>query len=103
MCVCGNRQVTGRRNVQPAHMEIAEPSISQAVAACISSGAITVVVAPYFLSKGRHIQDDIPALVLEAQQLYPHVKCVVAAPIGVDPMMAQLIDSRVTSAALKIE
>jgi sirohydrochlorin ferrochelatase len=79
-------------------MELAEPSVSAAVAVCAARGARTVVVAPYFLSKGRHIQEDIPALVAEAQAQHPGVKCVVADPIGVDPLMAQLIDSRVGSA-----
>jgi sirohydrochlorin ferrochelatase len=92
------KKTTGRSNVQPAHMEIAEPSISQAIAACVSQGARTVIIAPYFLSKGRHIQEDIPALVQEAQEQHPHVECLIAAPIGVDPLMAQLIESRVAQA-----
>lgn len=41
-----------------------------------------MVVAPYFLSRGRHIQEDIPALVKDAQQKYPGVECVIADPIG---------------------
>jgi sirohydrochlorin ferrochelatase len=41
-----------------------------------------VVVAPYFLSKGRHIQEDIPQLVREAQAKYPNVKCIISEPIG---------------------
>lgn len=39
-------------------------------------------MAPYFLSRGRHIQEDIPALVAAAQEQYPHVQCSVAEPIG---------------------
>lgn len=41
-----------------------------------------MVVAPYFLSRGRHIQEDIPALVAEAQQQFPGVTCQIAEPIG---------------------
>ena len=82
-------------------MEIAEPSIKQAVAACVANGASTIIVAPYFLSKGRHIQDDIPALVEEALTEYPDVVCMIAAPIGVDPVMARLIEDRVKAAAEK--
>jgi sirohydrochlorin ferrochelatase len=41
------------------------------------------VVAPYFLSRGRHIQEDIPALVGAAQLKYPGTKCIIADPIGV--------------------
>lgn len=41
-----------------------------------------MVVAPYFLSKGRHIQDDIPALVAAAQEQFPDIACSIAEPIG---------------------
>ena len=79
-------------------MEIAKPTIADAVGKCASAGATTIIIAPYFLSRGRHIQEDIPALVAAAQQQHPGVKCIVADPIGLDPLMAQLIDMRVTDA-----
>ena len=49
---------------------------------CVARGVEAVVIAPYFLSRGRHIQEDIPALVRQAQIKHPGVKCVVAEPIG---------------------
>lgn len=91
--------MTGRENVEAAHMELAEPTIAQAVERCVANGARRVIIAPYFLSKGRHIQQDIPALVAEAQKLFREVDCVVAEPIGVDSLLAQLIESRVLAAA----
>lgn len=63
-------------------MELAEPSIGAAVAKCASEGYKKVVVAPYFLSRGRHITSDIPAMVAEAQKAHPGVACVIAEPIG---------------------
>lgn len=93
------RQTSGRQIVEGAHMEIAEPSIADAVRKCASAGATTIVVAPYFLSRGRHIQEDIPALVAAAQEQHPGVKCIVADPIGLDPLMAQLIEMRVQTAS----
>lgn len=93
------RKTSGRPIVEGAHMEIAEPTIADAVGKCVSAGATTVIVAPYFLSRGRHIQEDIPALVAAAQEQHPGVKCVVAEPIGLDPMMAQLIEMRVLNAS----
>ena len=50
------RKVTGRQVVEVAHMELAEPTIEQAVGRCAAAGARRVVVAPYFLSRGRHVQ-----------------------------------------------
>eukprot|EP01033_Poteriospumella_lacustris_P010875 gene10875-7734_t len=56
--------------VEAAHMEMAEPSIAQAYGKCVSRGAEHVVVHPFFLSQGRHVQDDIPQLVQEAAHLF---------------------------------
>ncbi|KAK9838199.1 hypothetical protein WJX81_008429 [Elliptochloris bilobata] len=89
------RQTTQRQLVEIAHMELAQPSIADAVAKCAAAGAKKVVVAPYFLSRGRHITEDIPALVASAQAEHPSLQCVVADPIGIDPLMVQLIEKRV--------
>ncbi|EFN59829.1 hypothetical protein CHLNCDRAFT_133580 [Chlorella variabilis] len=92
------KKVTGRQVVEVAHMELAEPTIEQAVGRCAAAGARRVVVAPYFLSRGRHVQQDIPALAAAAAAAHPSVECVVAEPIGIDSLMAQLIESRVRAA-----
>lgn len=63
-------------------MEIAEPSIKEAVNQCAQNGYQEVIVAPYFLSQGRHIQQDIPALVAEAEAAHPGLNCIIAEPIG---------------------
>ncbi|KAA8499206.1 Sirohydrochlorin ferrochelatase, chloroplastic [Porphyridium purpureum] len=53
--------------VFPAHMEIAPPSIQDSMReAVLNHRAEHVVVLPFFLSRGRHIQQDIPALVADA-------------------------------------
>ena len=63
-------------------MELASPTIQDAVYKCAEAGCTSVVVAPYFLSHGRHIQEDIPALVQAAQEAFPHLPCAIAEPIG---------------------
>jgi sirohydrochlorin ferrochelatase len=96
------KQITKRSIVEVAHMEIAQPSIALAIKECRDQGALSIVIAPYFLSKGRHIQDDIPALVKEASELYPDVTLSIAEPIGIDPLMVQLIENRVQSSVSTI-
>ena len=85
---------TGRAVVEPAHMELAPPTIADAFARCVERGANVVVVAPFFLSPGRHWQEDIPRLVDEAAAAHPEVKYLISAPIGLHPLMAEVIDSR---------
>lgn len=87
--------------VEAAHMEMAEPSIAQAYGKCVSRGAEHVVVHPFFLSQGRHVQDDIPQLVQEAAHLYPHVPFTITPPLGsMQKELVELIDLTVTRAVL---
>jgi sirohydrochlorin ferrochelatase len=87
---------TGYPIVEPAHMELAEPSIAAAFARCVERGAKTVVVFPYFLLPGRHWSDDIPRLAAEAAKKFPGVHYLVTAPFGLHPLMAQVIRERIT-------
>lgn len=81
--------------VEPAHMELAEPSIGDAYDACVAAGATTVVVCPYFLLPGRHWDQDIPTLTAEAAARHPGTRFLVSAPIGLHPLMSDVISSRV--------
>jgi sirohydrochlorin ferrochelatase len=81
--------------VEPAHMELAEPSIQTAFDRCVERGAKMVVVSPYFLLPGRHWDQDIPRLAAEAAAGHPGVPFLVAAPLGLHPLMARVVESRV--------
>jgi sirohydrochlorin ferrochelatase len=81
--------------VEPAHMELADPTIGEAFARCVWRGAERVVVCPFFLGPGKHWQSDIPRLVEEAAQAFPHVPHRVAAPLGIDELMLRLVDKRI--------
>jgi sirohydrochlorin ferrochelatase len=81
--------------VEPAHMELAEPSIATAFARCVERGAKTVVVFPYFLLPGRHWNDDIPRLASEAARQHPGIRYVVTAPFGLHPLMAEVMRQRI--------
>lgn len=81
--------------IEPAHMELAEPSIATAFDRCVERGATRVVVMPYFLLPGRHWNQDIPNLTAAAAAKHPGVEFMVAAPLGLHPLMADVITSRI--------
>jgi sirohydrochlorin ferrochelatase len=81
--------------VYPAHMDLVSPSVEEAFDAAVAGGADFVYIFPYFLSPGRHSREDIPWMCAEAAREHPGVKWHVAGPIGLDPMIAQLILARV--------
>lgn len=84
--------------VEPAHMEMAEPSIGAAVDACVAGGATHVIIAPFFLWPGRHMERDIPALVAEASERHPGVTFTVAEPLGPHPLLGDIVAARVEAA-----
>ena len=81
--------------VEPAHMELAEPSIEQSFDKLVAEGAKFVVVHPYFLLPGRHWAEDIPRLAAEAAAKHPQVRFLVTAPLGIHKLMAQIMDDRI--------
>ena len=89
------RRVSECRIVEPAHMELAEPSIDAAFDKCVAQGATFVVVHPYFLSPGRHSTTDIPRMVAEAAARHPGVGFHVTQPLGLDDKIAQLMLQRI--------
>ena len=82
--------------VEPAHMELAEPTIEQAFDRCVAQGATFVVVHPYFLSPGRHSTTDIPRMTAEAAARHPGVRFHVTQPLGLDEKIAQLMLQRIS-------
>jgi len=77
--------------VQCAFLELVEPSIPDAIEACIAAGAETVVVVPYFLSSGRHVAEDIPELVAAKRRQHPKVRIELAPHLGAAANIAQLL------------
>ena len=63
-------------------LEMAEPSIPDAIQSCITAGATKVLVAPYFLAAGRHVTDDIPYQVQLKQVEYPEIDIQVKPYLG---------------------
>jgi len=81
--------------VEPAHMELAEPSIGAAFDSCVVAGATLVVVAPYFLWPGDHWDRDIPALAAEASARHPGIGYLVSAPLGPHPLLGDIVEERI--------
>ena len=87
--------VSGAAIAEPAHMELAGPSIGEAFDRCVAQGATLVVVHPYFLSPGRHSTTDIPRMTAEAAARHPGVRFHVTQPLGLDEKIALLMAQRI--------
>jgi sirohydrochlorin cobaltochelatase len=83
-----------------AFMELAEPSIADAVARAAEAGATVVAVLPYFLHPGRHQRVDIPQLVADAAETRPGVEIRLLDPFGSDPAVLDLLAGQVARSLL---
>lgn len=78
-------------HVSSAFLEIAKPSIPEAINNCIDKGATHITVLPYFLAAGRHVIEDIPNEVKKVEYDPGKVKVVIKPHIGSASNMPQII------------
>ncbi len=79
--------------VEPAFLELGQPDLAGAVAALAGRGVRQIVVLPYFLTLGLHLERDLPRLVAEVQQAHPGVDVRVTPPLEGHPaLVAALLD-----------
>jgi sirohydrochlorin ferrochelatase len=86
------RRLPGRI-VEIAHMELAPPSIADAMAVCARRGATRVVVHPFFLAPGLHARRDVPRLAREAARAHG-LRVRVTRPLGVHEALVDVILDR---------
>lgn len=77
--------------IEIGFLEIANPSIPEAIESCIQRGATNVTIVPYFLSAGRHVADDIPRIVEPVGQKHKGINIHITEHIGSSDSMVELI------------
>ena len=85
--------------VTAAYLELAVPSIPDAIDAAVASGAATVLVLPYFLHPGRHLTDDLPQIVQDAAERHPALAVELLASFGSEPGLLEILVAQVNAAA----
>ncbi len=68
--------------VDCAFLELARPTIEQAIDDCVARGCTELMLLPYFLAAGRHMRDDIPAIVARKQAQYPGLNIATTPYLG---------------------
>lgn len=86
------------RLVAIAHLDLAAPSVSEAIDALVAAGAREIVVMPYFLAPGQHGVRDIPALAELGAARHPGLRVRVAAPLGLHAGLVEAVLDRVREA-----
>jgi sirohydrochlorin cobaltochelatase len=78
-------------------LEWAFPNILQGMELCVKRGATRIILLPIMLFAAGHAKVDIPMVLTQARQKYPHVEFIYETPLGVDkgilPVLSELLQA----------
>jgi sirohydrochlorin ferrochelatase len=80
--------------VEAAFLDLAPPDLGEAIRRLVSQGASRVLVIPYFLTLGTHLQRDLPRIVSEAAGGHRDVEILVTAPLDGHQTLSQILVDR---------
>jgi len=92
------RQLAGAgrfETVEAAFLELGEPSLEGAVEALVGRGVHDILVVPYFLTLGIHLERDLPNIINQLASRIGHVRIRVAAPLDGHPALVEALLDRI--------
>lgn len=92
---------SGLKQVSPAYLELADPSIPAAIDQAVSKGAARIWAYPLFLFPGRHLLEDLPLLLSEGRKRHPQVGIHFGEGLGSNPKILELAKVRIDPAKEK--
>jgi sirohydrochlorin ferrochelatase len=91
----------GQHVVQAAFLELGQPDLTGATAQLIARGAKRIVIIPYFLTLGTHMQRDLPRLAREASRAHGDIEMQITSPLDGHPALVQALLDRAAEALLQ--
>jgi sirohydrochlorin ferrochelatase len=89
---------SGRHIVEPAFLELGEPDLAGAAGLLVERGAKRIVVIPYFLTLGTHMQRDLPRLVRAAAEAHGGIEMEITSPLDGHPALLEVLLDRASKA-----
>ena len=84
----------GQHKVEAAFLERGKPDLLRAVSAASERGAKRVIVVPYFLTTGLHLQRDLPELMRQAVIEHPTLRIEATPPLDGHPALVSILLDR---------
>lgn len=90
------QEMTGYEIVEVSFRELHEPNIQQGIDTCVARGADKILLVPYFLFMGAHVQHDLPEEIEAAQKRHPGLEMVMGPHLGVHRKLAEIVSERIS-------
>lgn len=82
-----------------AYLEIARPSIGEAIDICAQKSPREIRILPYFVLTGRHVKSHIPEIAAAAKKKHKNIKITLCSYLGYDEMIVRLTKKRILEAS----
>ena len=92
------QEMTGFEIVEVSFRELHEPNIQTGIDACVARGAGRILLMPYFLFMGAHVQHDLPEEIEEARKRHPGLIMEMGNHLGVHRKLAEVETERINEA-----
>jgi sirohydrochlorin ferrochelatase len=89
----------GHGRVEVCFMSRLGPHFPETFARCVAEGARQVIVVPYFLHGGLHIELDIPEMLKACAVAHPEVRLILGDRLGYDECFVDVLERRIRDAA----
>lgn len=89
---------SGNHVVEPAFLELGEPDLAGAATRLAANGVSRIIVIPYFLTLGTHLQRDLPRLVEDVARRLGNVEMHVTSPLDGHPAVLEALLDRASQA-----
>ena len=86
-------------HVEAAFLELGVPNLEGAADRLVAQGAKRIVVIPYFLTLGLHMERDLPALVDSISKKHKDISITVTAPLDGHPALVEILKARAAESA----
>ena len=96
--VAAQMAAAGEHVVEAAFLELGQPSLNGATQVLVARGAKRIVVIPYFLTLGTHMQRDLPRLAREASDAHGGIEMQITLPLDGHPALVEALLDRASEA-----
>jgi sirohydrochlorin ferrochelatase len=86
---------------ETAFLEGGRPDLAGAVERLAAAGAGRIVIVPYFLTLGLHLQRDLPRLIKDIAGAHQNIEIVCGEPLDGHPALVEILAERVRQACEK--
>lgn len=81
-------------HVQAAFLELGLPDLAGAIDLLLNQDVERIVVIPYFLTLGIHLERDLPALITDISRAHNGLEIAVTPPLDGHPALLQILLDR---------